>query len=358
MNFTGHAVEAVRQLGMIPYTICYATGPDENLSQSIRRKIWDWELDRSDECEDHRSFTITACAMSIIAAKTIINILDQRNSEDSVDAANAQVHEALLQGHAMVAHAVAQLYGPSGWPEELERIREASSFSHRPVNSLACSQKATDQISWFQCHDASERPTPCLPCPALVGLATPDIGHEYTDSQDSMAKGEPVGESPFDSPVTAPMPVQAHPAVHALSAIKEMKHLTTTISPGSDAHRNLAWAATAATECIDWLWGRRHYNEDALASEPHYPMRPALELTATILGGHPYQPVPVPNEYPKEGEVCQLITVLPERYRRYVCSEIDRNLERSTPCRQCPLGGRPLHRSSVITMLDEIGDRV
>lgn len=222
MNFTEHAVETVRQLRMVPYTICYATGPDESLSQSIRRKIWTWTQDASATSEDHRSFTITACAMSVIASKTIINVLGQGGSWNDNEGANASVHKALLRGHAVVDEAVAQLYGPSGWPEELARIQEAASFVHRPVNSLRCVEKATNRTSWFECRDGTERPTPCLPCPALAGLATPDIGHEYTDHRDSLAKGKPVGESPFDSPLTAPMPTQTHPALHALARLRPL----------------------------------------------------------------------------------------------------------------------------------------
>ena len=357
MNFTEHAVEAARQLWMVPHTICYATCSDESLSQAIRRKIWTWTQDASATSEDHRSFTITACAMSVIASKTIINVLGQEGSWNDNEEANAALHEALLRGHAIVDNAVAQLYGPSGWLEELARIQEAASFVHRPVNSLACTQKATDRISWLHCRDGTERPTPCLPCPALVGLATPGIGHEYTDHRDSLAKGQPVGESPFDSPLTAPMPAQTHPALHALAAIEQMKHLASMANPGSDTHRNLAYAATAAAECIDWLDGWRQHDEETLQSRPHYPLRPALQITAAILGGHPDAPISTPDEYPEEGKSCQLIKVLPDHDRRYVCSGSDPNLERSDPCRLCPLAGRPLHRSSVVAILDEIGGR-
>ena len=135
MNFTEHAVEAVRQLWMVPYTICFATCSDESLSQSIRRKIWTWSQDESNVSEDHRSFTITACAMSVIASKAIINVLGQGGSWNDDEEANTSLHETLLRGHTVVDEAVAQLYGPSGWPEELARIQEAASFVHRPVNS-------------------------------------------------------------------------------------------------------------------------------------------------------------------------------------------------------------------------------
>ncbi len=128
------------------------------------------------------------------------------------------------------------------------------------------------------------------------------------------------------------------------------------VESGSETHRNLAYAATAAAECIDWLDGWHQHDEETLESLPRYPLRPALQITAAILGGHPDDPVSIPDEYPEEGKICQLIKVLPEHDRRYVCSGSDPNLERSDPCRQCLPAGRSLHRSSVVAILDEIGN--
>ena len=364
MNFTEHAIEAVRQLWMVPHTIRDATEPDETVSQSIRRKIRTWSAVESNILEDHRSFTITACAMSMVASKTIINIIaNSGNDNDNEGPPSEALSQALRRGHAIVDAAVAQLYGPSGWPDELGRILESVSFVHWPVNNLACAEKATDRISWFHCRDGTERPTPCLPCPTLADLATSGVGHEYTDARQSPMAEPPSDGSPFDAPAVGLMPTQTHPALHALAAIEQLTRMAIMVSPGTDTHRNVAYAATAATECIDWLDGWRQNDEETLERLPEYPMRRALELTAAILGGHPHEPVEFPGEYPEEGEVCQVITMLPDRHRHYECSGsdapvgIDPEPDRNTPCRVCPMASRPPHRSTVLTMLDNISNR-
>ena len=57
------------------------------------------------------------------------------------------------------------------------------------------------------------------------------------------------------------MPVQTHPALHALAAIEQMTRLPANTSPGSDVHRNVPCAATAATECIDRVHSWRQHDE-------------------------------------------------------------------------------------------------
>ena len=57
------------------------------------------------------------------------------------------------------------------------------------------------------------------------------------------------------------MPVQTHPTLHALAAIEQMTRLPANTNPGSDVHRNVAYAATAATECIDCLYSWRQHDE-------------------------------------------------------------------------------------------------
>ena len=235
---------------------------------------------------------------------------------------------------------------------------------HWPVNNPACAVKATDRISWFHCQDGTERPTPCLPCPALADLATSGIEHEYTDGRQSPRADQPAGGCPFDAPVIGPMPVQTHPALHALAAIEQLTQMAIMVSPSTDTHRNVAYVATAATECIDWLDGWRQHDEATLEQLPEYPMRRALELTAAILGGHPHEPVGFPDEYPEEGQVCQAITVLPDRRQLYACSGddipagVDPKQDRNIACGECPMDRRPPHRSSVLTMLDNINRRV
>ena len=108
MNFTEHAVEAVRQLWMIPYTICDATEPDETVSQSIRRKIRIWSEGESYILEDHRSFTITACAMSMIASKAIIDIIANAPDGDNHGPPSELLNEDLRRGHATIDSAVTQ----------------------------------------------------------------------------------------------------------------------------------------------------------------------------------------------------------------------------------------------------------
>ena len=353
MNFTDYAVEAVRQLWMVPHTICDATNPHETLGQAIRRKMGRWTEDQSVASEDHRTFTVSGCAMGVVASRTIIEIAAHHTEKTK------HLKDALQQGQAIVEAAFAQVHGPAGRPRELELIMEAVSPHHWPGKSPTCNVKATLDTNWLECRDGFERPTPCLPCHALANLPTPDIGRVYrTEGQTEEPAREIVDGDPFDAPEIGPMPIQTHPSIHALAAIEQIRQMTAMTARGSDTHLNLAYAATAAEESIDWIRDYEQHDGAALGRLLFDPMRRALELTAAILAGRPFEPVAMPDAYPREGEICQAITVQPDDTPFYRCTREklrrgaeDKN-DRDAPCEECPLALKQPNRSAVLATLD------
>ncbi len=250
---THHAIEAVKHLWMVPYTMTEAPDPSEGFAESITKDAR--HAMRNNDNESFWYFSATTVAYSHIAANAVIHTLSNHDNRDEVGEFYADlIDEKLAEANHRVTMALADWFEAAQFHFKLgDVIYDASTVNDHP-SGFDCTRNTSQNVSWFHCAGTDrDRQAPCLNCPAVPKLGTPTCSTNLSHTIDTileLATGERY-EPEMDQ--LGPLPPPESPAAHCRHAIGHLAELARSFDTGSTRHRGIAYAVLAANDTMTQL---------------------------------------------------------------------------------------------------------
>ena len=338
---TQHAIEAVKHLWMVPYTMAGTPDPSEGFTESISKDAQYSRRNVDDESFWH--FTASAVAYAHIAANAVINTLANRDNREEVGEINAElIDEALEEANRFVTTATAAWFRAAEFHFKLgDVVYDLSNVNDHP-SGFDCTRNTSQNVSWFHCADADrDRQAPCLNCPSVQKLGNPIYSTKLDRNIETILKAANDGRQEPDLQQLGPLPPPEGPATHCRHAIQLLAKVAERLDHGSVNHRGIAYAALAANDAMTELRYLEHQvdmDEDVIGLAAD-----ADRVTAEILSG---EPIDGESEFtrPDDHDECIFQRELTTGQAEYICAPPDAPYDWTAddcgyhqPCRICPM---------------------
>ena len=338
---THHAIEAVKHLWMVPYTMMEAPDPSEGFAESITKDAQ--HAMRNNDNESFWHFSATTVAYSHIAANAVIHTLSNHDNRDEVGEFYADlIDEKLAEANHRVTMALADWFRAAEFHFKLgDVVHDVSTVNDHP-SGFDCTRDTSQNVSWFHCAGMDrDRQAPCLNCPSVQKLGTPTCSTNLEHAIDTileLATGERY-EPNMDH--LGPMPPPESPAAHCRHAIGHLAEMARSFDTGSIKHRGIAYAVLATNDTMTELQYLADYvkmDDNIIELAPD-----ADRIAAGILSGESIDPEPRFTR-PDEHDECIVHRQLTTGKTEYICAPpnapddwTDDDCGYHGPCRLCPM---------------------
>lgn len=359
---TRHAVEAVKHLWMVPYTILGTVShPRDGFAASITKDA-KYALQHQDD-ESFWHFSAAALAYVDIAASAVINTLANHDNRDEVGELNAElIDEELEEANHHVTMAIADWFRAAQFHYKLDDVvYDVSTVNDHP-SGFDCTRNTSQNISWFHCANGdNDRQAPCLNCPAMQKLGNPIYRTKLDRTIDNMLKLSTGERYEPDLQQLGPLPSPEGPAAHCRHAIQHLAEMAHIFRTQFTPRHGISYAALATNDAAEEL---RHLDDYVTVENDIINIKADTDrITAAILSGETLDEQRSFTQ-PDEGGECIFQQELTTAKTKYICAPADAPADwtdddfgHDEPCRLCPMKSgipetdmdRTLHRLAQLT---------
>ncbi|MCY4555671.1 MAG: hypothetical protein OXF79_04690 [Chloroflexi bacterium] len=337
---THHAIEAVKHLWMVPYTMMGAPDPSEGFAESITKDAQHAMLNRDNETFWY--FGATTVAYSHIAANAVIHTLANHDNRDEVGELNADlIDEKLAEANHRVTMALADWFRAAEFHFKLgDVVHDVSTVNDHP-SGFDCTRDTSQNVSWFHCANGDyDRQAPCLNCPAVQKLGTPTCSTNLEHAIDTILEISTGRRREPNMDQLGPMPPPESPVAHCRHAIGHLAEMARSLDTGSISHRGIAYAALAANDTMSEIL----YLSDYVKMDDNIELAAdADRIAAGILSSESIDAEPRFTR-PNEHDECIFRRQLTTGKTEYICAPpnapddwTDEDWGDDEPCRLCPM---------------------